>query len=198
VPTWLALVGAYLMGSLDFAVVVARAHGVDIHSVGSGNPGASNTLRALGKGPAAMVLLGDALKGVIAAALGTLAAGAIDPAMEPLAYACGLMAVIGHAFPVFHRFKGGKGVATGAGVMFFTVPLAALILAGVRVVVAKLIKIASVASLIVVVLALPMAWWQGTRGVALAWWSAILVLVLARHTSNIRRMISGSEKRVPT
>jgi glycerol-3-phosphate acyltransferase PlsY len=199
VPTWLALIGAYFIGSLDFAVVVARAHGVDIHSVGSGNPGASNVLRTLGRGPATMVLLGDALKGVISAAIGWLAAGAgVSPAAEPIAYAAGFVAVVGHTFPAFHRFRGGKGVATGAGVMFFTVPLAALALAGVWLVVAKLFKVASVASLTVVVLALPLAWWRGTEGVALWWWSAILVLVIIRHAPNIRRMISGSEEQVPT
>src|SRR5665811_1328428 len=115
-PTWLALLGAYIIGSLDFAVVVGQANGVDIRSVGSGNPGTSNVLRTLGRGPAAMVLVGDTLKGVIAAAVGWLAAGTGgDPALEPLAYAAGFLAVAGHAFPVFHRFKGGKGVAAAAG-----------------------------------------------------------------------------------
>ena len=84
-PTWLALIGAYLIGSLDFAFVVAQAKGVDITAVGSGNPGTSNVLRTLGRGPAAMVLIGDMLKGFIAAALGWLAAGGGDVATQPLA-----------------------------------------------------------------------------------------------------------------
>lgn len=197
-PTWLALVGAYLIGSLDFAVVVARAHGVDIHKVGSGNPGASNVLRTLGKGPAAMVFLGDALKGVIAAAIGWLAGGAGDPANQPIAFAAGFIAVLGHCFPAFHRFKGGKGVATGAGVLLFTLPLVGFILAAVWTIVAKVFKVASIASLTVVVLAVPLAFWAGTRGVALAWLGAMLVLVVVRHAPNIKRMISGSEQRVPT
>lgn len=197
-PTWLALVGAYFIGSLDFAVVVARAHGVDIHAVGSGNPGASNVLRTLGKGPAAMALLGDALKGVIAAAIGWMAVGVGDPATQPIAFAAGFMAVMGHCFPVFHKFKGGKGVATGAGVLLFTLPLVGFALAVVWAIVAKVFKVASVASLTVVVLAVPLALWQGTRGVALAWLAAMLALVVIRHAPNIRRMISGSEQRVPT
>ena len=197
-PTWLALVGAYFIGSLDFAVVVARAHGVDIHAVGSGNPGASNVLRTLGKGPAAMVLLGDALKGVIAAAVGWMAVGAGDPATQPIAFAAGFMAVMGHCFPVFHKFKGGKGVATGAGVLLFTLPLIGFVLAVVWAIVAKVFKVASVASLTVVVLAVPLAFWQGTRGVALGWLAAMLALIVIRHAPNIRRMISGSEQRVPT
>jgi acyl phosphate:glycerol-3-phosphate acyltransferase len=80
-PVWLALVGAYVIGSLDFAVVVARSRGVDIRSVGSGNPGMSNVLRTLGRGPAVMVLVGDMMKGVIAAALGYVAA---TPARRPV------------------------------------------------------------------------------------------------------------------
>ncbi|MDH4116255.1 MAG: glycerol-3-phosphate 1-O-acyltransferase PlsY [Acidimicrobiia bacterium] len=197
-PTWLALIGAYFIGSLDFAVVVARAHGVDIHSVGSGNPGASNVLRTLGRGPAAMVFLGDALKGVIAAAIGWLAGGAGDPANQPIAFAAGFLAVAGHCFPIFHRFKGGKGVATAAGVIVFTVPVVGFILAALWTLVAKVFKVASIASLVAVVATVPLAFWQGTRGAALAWLGGMLALIVVRHAPNIRRMISGSEQKVPT
>lgn len=198
-PTWLALIGAYLIGSLDFAVVVAQAKGVDIRSVGSGNPGTSNVLRTLGKGPAAMVLVGDSLKGVIAAAVGWLAAGTGgDPALEPLAYAAGFLAVAGHAFPVFHRFKGGKGVATAAGVMFFTVPLVAIVIGVVWASIAKIWKVASIASLVSLGLAIPGALLVGVRGDALIWLGAMLILIVARHRPNIQRMLSGSEERVPT
>ena len=198
-PTWLALIGAYLIGSLDFAVVVAQAKGVDIRSVGSGNPGTSNVLRTLGRGPAAMVLVGDSLKGVIAAAVGWLAAGTGgDPALEPLAYAAGFLAVAGHAFPVFHRFKGGKGVATAAGVMFFTVPLVAVVIGVVWASIAKIWKVASIASLVSLGLAIPGALLVGVRGDALIWLAAMLVLIVARHRPNIQRMLSGSEERVPT
>jgi glycerol-3-phosphate acyltransferase PlsY len=197
-PTWLALIGAYLIGSIDFAVVVAAAHGVDIHAVGSGNPGTSNVLRALGRGPAVMVFLGDALKGVIAAAIGWLAAGAGDPALQPVAFAAGFLAVVGHCFPILHRFKGGKGVATAAGMLTFTVPLVALILAIVWAVVARVFKVASIASLTVVVVSFPLVYWQGTRGWGLFWMVAMLGLIVVRHLPNIRRMIGGSEQRVPT
>jgi glycerol-3-phosphate acyltransferase PlsY len=197
-PTWLALVGAYLIGSLDFAVVVGRAHGVDIHSVGSGNPGTSNVLRTLGKGPAIMVLLGDALKGVIAAAIGWLAVGVGDPGNEPIAMAAGFLAVLGHCFPIMHKFKGGKGVATSAGVLVFTLPVVALIVAVAWAVIAKVFKVASIASLVAVAITIPLALWQGTSGAALAWLAAIVILVVIRHAPNIRRMISGSEQRVPT
>ncbi len=196
-PVWLALVGAYIVGSVDFAVVVARSRGVDIHTVGSGNPGTSNVLRTLGKGPAAMVLLGDMMKGVIAAAFGWVAAGG-QPVDQPIAYLAGLCAVIGHAYPVFHGFKGGKGVATGGGVILFTVPQVGLILVAAWVIVAKVFKVASVASLVTVFGSLPLAYAFGARGWSLFWIGAILVLIVWRHRPNIQRMIHGSEEKVPT
>lgn len=197
-PTWLAIVGAYLIGSLDFAVVVARAHGVDIHKVGSGNPGTSNVLRTLGRGPAVMVFLGDTLKGVIAAAIGWMAVGAGNPANEPVAFAAGFMVVVGHCFPIMHRFKGGKGVATGAGVVLFTQPIVAALLALGWVLMARVFKVASIASLVAVLAAIPLALWQGTNGAALAWLAATIALIVLRHAPNIKRMIRGSEQRVPT
>ena len=194
----LAVVGSYLLGSVDFAVIVARSRGVDIHQVGSGNPGASNVLRTLGRGPAAMVLVGDALKGVMAAMIGWIAAGDEILPNSSVALAAGLAAVLGHCYPLYHRFRGGKGVATTAGVLTFVVPVAALVLAAVWVVVVRLTRVASIGSLTVVALAVPLAWWRGLRPPAVWWLVAILALVVFRHRGNIRRMISGSERKVPT
>lgn len=198
-PIWLALVGSYLIGSLDFAVVISKAHGVDIHAVGSGNPGTSNVLRTLGRGPAAMVFLGDALKGVIAAAIGMLAAqdGGLD-VLAPMAFLCGLVAVTGHCFPVYHRFRGGKGVATGAGVILFTLPEVALILGALWILLARLLKVASIASLVGVLLAIPLALWRGVQGWSLLLLGLMLALIVWRHSPNIRRMIAGGEEKVPT
>lgn len=193
----MALVASYVIGSVDFAVIVARARGVDIRAVGSGNPGTSNVLRTLGRGPAVMVLAGDMAKGLLAAAFGWIAAGG-QPFDQPVAYLAGLLAVIGHIFPLFHRFKGGKGVATAGGVMLFTVPVAALILAAAWVVVAKLFKVAAIASLVAVAGALPLAYLFGAEGWSLVWLGAMLVLIVWRHRPNIQRMLSGSESRVPT
>jgi glycerol-3-phosphate acyltransferase PlsY len=191
----LALVLAYLIGSVDFAVVIARMHGVNIHEVGSGNPGASNVMRTLGRGPAVMVFVGDALKGVIAAAIGTLLTRATSP-ISPWAFAAGLAAVLGHCYPVYHRFRGGKGVATGGGVVFFTVPLAGLILTVVWVTVARLTRVASIASLAVLVTTIPLALWQGVRGTALVLLGSMLALVLYRHRGNISRILGRSEQKV--
>jgi len=196
-PTWLALVASYLIGSLDFAVVVSRAHGVDITQTGSGNPGASNVLRTLGKGPAAMVFVGDALKGVIAAALGWWAGGGGDFMSQPIGYAAAFLAVAGHCYPVFHKFRGGRGVATAGGSLLFLLPLLAFPLAALWFLVVKLTKVASIASLTVVVSTIPAAYWMGVRGHSLAWLALTLALIVWRHRPNIVRMISGSEQKVP-
>jgi len=193
----LALVAAYVVGSIDFAVIVGRMHGVDIHDVGSGNPGASNVLRSIGKLPAAMVLLGDTMKGVVAAAMGMIAGGVVDFQSE-WAFLAGLFAVIGHCYPVFHRFKGGKGVATGLGTLFYTVPLVAAIVVVSWMILLKLTKTASISSLIVVGASIPLAIWQGVSGMSLVWLLATVVLVVWRHKANIQRVFTGSEQKVPT
>jgi glycerol-3-phosphate acyltransferase PlsY len=193
----LGLVAAYLVGSIDFAVIVARMHGVDIHQAGSGNPGTSNVLRTLGRVPAAMVFAGDTLKGTIGAAMGMVAAGVSDPGVH-WAFLAGLAAVIGHCYPVFHRFKGGKGVATGGGVLLFTVPLAAVIEISIWGLVAWATKTASIGSMVIVVITIPMLLWQGVRGLSLVWAALMIALVVWRHRGNIRRMVSGSEEKIPT
>lgn len=194
----LALVAAYIVGSIDFAVIVARMHGVDIRSVGSGNPGASNVIRSIGKVPGALVLLGDTMKGVVGAAMGAVAAA---PPFDPLskwAFLAGLVAVVGHCYPIFHKFKGGKGVATGLGVLFFTIPLVALIIVATWVVLVKLTKTASISSLIVVFGTIPLAIWQGVTGMSLVWLLTTVVLIVWRHRGNIQRVLQGSEQKVQT
>jgi len=191
----IALVAAYVVGSIDFAVVVARMHGVDIHEVGSGNPGASNVLRSIGRLPAAMVLIGDTLKGVIGAAMGMIAGGSVDFQVE-WAFLAGFFAVVGHCYPVFHRFRGGKGVATGLGVLLFTVPIVGVIVVAGWAVLVKLTKTASISSLIAVAASIPLAIWQGVEGMSLVWLLATVVLVVWRHRANIQRVFRGSEQKV--
>lgn len=192
-----ALVAAYVVGSIDFAVIVARMHGVDIHKVGSGNPGASNVLRSIGRLPAAMVLVGDTLKGVIGAAMGMIAAGSVDFQVE-WAFLAGFAAVVGHCYPVFHRFRGGKGVATGLGVLLFTVPIVGVIVVAGWLILVKLTKTASISSLIAVAASVPLAIWQGVQGMSLVWLLATVVLVVWRHRANIQRVFRGSEQKVQT
>lgn len=193
----LALVAAYVVGSIDFAVIVARMHGVDIRAVGSGNPGASNVLRTLGRFPAAMVFLGDMMKGVVGAAMGMVASGVADPQVH-WAFAAGLAAVIGHCYPVFHKFRGGKGVATASGVVLFTLPLVALINGVVWAVLVRLTKTASISSLVVMAATIPLALWRGIDLNALVWLLVMIGLIVWRHKANIQRMVRGDEQKVPT
>ena len=189
------MAAAYVVGSIDFAVVVGRINGVDIRSVGSGNPGASNVLRTIGRLPAAMVMVGDTLKGVIGAAMGMIASGVSDPVVH-WAFLCGLLAVIGHCYPVFHRFRGGKGVATGLGVLLFTVPLTAVVALALWGLLVWLTKTASIASLIVMVAAVPLAVVQGVEGLALLWLATMVILIVWRHRGNIARVMAGEEQKV--
>lgn len=193
----LAIVAAYLVGSIDFAVIVGRMYGVDIHQEGSGNPGMSNVLRTMGRVPAAMVFIGDTLKGTIGAAMGWVASGSPDPAVH-WAFLAGLAAVVGHCYPIFHRFKGGKGVATGGGVLLFTVPVVAVIEIATWFLIFWLTKTASIGSMVIVVITVPLLIWQGVTGLSLVWVALIIALVVWRHRGNIKRMVSGSEKKVPT
>ncbi len=194
---FIAVLAAYLIGSINFAVVVGRMNGVNIDEAGSGNPGVSNVLRTMGKGPAAVVYVADTVKGIIGAAMGMVATGSIDPKIH-WAFLCGLAAVVGHCYPIFHKFRGGKGIATAGGVFVFTVPLEALILTVVWIVSVKLTKTASIGSLLVMILTIPLALWQGVEGMSLVWIGLMLVLVLWRHRGNISRMIRGNEQKVTT
>ncbi|MDF1595879.1 MAG: glycerol-3-phosphate 1-O-acyltransferase PlsY [Acidimicrobiia bacterium] len=189
-PIVAAMLAAYVIGSLDFAVVVARARGVDIYEVGSGNPGTSNVLRTMGKGAAAATMMGDVLKGVIAAAIGFSAAGGWGAA------AAGFFAVVGHCFPLFHQFKGGKGVATAAGVLLWIVPRSALVLIAVWAIIVAVTRVASIGSLSVLVLAIPFAWYEGVEWPGLLWLLAAVSLVAYRHKGNIGRLFGSGERKV--
>jgi glycerol-3-phosphate acyltransferase PlsY len=187
-----ALALALLIGSLDFAVIVARFRGQDIYSMGSGNPGASNVLRSMGKTAGALVLLGDLAKGLVAAAVGATLGGS-----HSLASAAGLAAVVGHCYPVFHRFRGGKGAATFAGMLLWVAPWAGVGMALVFANVVAVTRIASVGSIVGAALAAPLAvWLDGMRGWALVWMLAALVLVMYRHRANIIRLLGGAERKV--
>ena len=186
----LAVVVAYLLGSVSFGVLVARSQSIDIHTVGSGNTGTSNVMRVLGKKLGALVLVGDAGKGVLAAALGVVT---VDPAFG---YVTLFAAVVGHAFPIFHRFRGGKSVATALGGFVVLAPVVGVTLTVIWAVILIVWKTASVGSIIVMVLAVPLLALAGRRGSDLVWSAAIVVFVLIRHSGNIRRLVKRSERKV--
>ncbi|MEN8235228.1 MAG: glycerol-3-phosphate acyltransferase [Actinomycetota bacterium] len=189
---------AYLVGSVGFGVIVPRLSGVDIYSTGSGNPGVSNVYRSLGKGPAALVLLGDGGKGAVGAAIGAVWANIVTSTAtaETLAVACAFMAVVGHIVPVWHRFRGGRGVATALGAMIYLAPLPGLVLAVGWLVVTVVFKVASIASLTAMALYVPGLALAGYRGWALVWAAGIVLVVVVRHLPNIQRLVAGSERRV--
>lgn len=184
------VVVGYLIGSIDFGVIVPRILGVDIYSAGSGNPGASNVLRSLGRGIAAVVVLGDIAKGTGAAALGALSGG------DAVGFATGGAAVVGHCFPLWHRFRGGKGVAAASGMTLWLEPMLGLGMIVVWAVLTAVTRRASIASLVLVVAYVPALSLLGQRAWALLWAAAVAVLILVRHHANIRRLLSGAEHTV--
>lgn len=183
-----AVVLAYLLGSLDFGVMVPRVFGVDIYAVGSGNPGTSNVFRTMGKKAAGLVLVGDALKGVVAVAVASLWLG------DTTGAAAGFAAVVGHIFPAWHRFKGGKGVATAIGAVLWLVPVVGIVLGAAWLAVVLITKTASLASLGVMVAYVPGFALAGRRGSELWWAAATAALVVFRHRGNIARIVTGDER----
>lgn len=179
----------YLLGTIPSAIWVARSYGVDIYEVGSGNPGASNVYRVIGKKAAALVFVVDALKGVIPAALGRwIPGGAVTFGLLG-----GAAAVVGHTWPVFRRFKGGRGVATGAGVLAVCYPLLLLVALALFATVVTITRKPSVGSLAAIgtVLVGLMVIRPGVPEVVLT--LGLVVIVLARHTENIKRLLKGEE-----
>jgi glycerol-3-phosphate acyltransferase PlsY len=185
-----ALVASYLIGSLSFAILIAASRGVDIRSQGSGNPGSSNVLRVLGKQTAILVLLGDGLKGAAAAWLGTVVIG------PEFGYVTLFAAIVGHTFPVWHGFKGGKSVATTIGGFIFLAPAVGLVLGMMWIAIVAIWKTASIASIAVMILAVPAMWFVGRSTGELVWTGVIAIFVLVRHSSNIKRILRSNEQKV--
>lgn len=193
------IIGAYLLGSIPTSVWLGRAlKGIDLREHGSGNAGATNAFRVLGKPIGTVVLILDMLKGFLAVNL-ILLQHEIDPGSEGwmlLKIGLGLMAVVGHIFPVFAGFRGGKGVATIAGVALAIHPFAALAAMGIYLLVFMLTRISALGSLIAV-LTYPVWIILVFRSEYLAiriFSLAVVVLILITHRSNILRLIRGEEK----
>lgn len=189
----LGLLGAYLVGSIPFGIIVGKGiFGVDPRTVGSGNIGAANSLRALGRGGALLVLAGDILKGV----LPTLLASHLLPNGHWGIAAAGLATILGHNWSVFLGFRGGKGVATGLGVLVVLSWPATAVFAVVWLATVAATRYASLGSILanaaipvsLVVMRAPP--WYTAYGVV------ALVLVLWRHAGNLRRLLAGTELRV--
>jgi glycerol-3-phosphate acyltransferase PlsY len=193
----------YLLGSCPNGFLVSRAHGVDIRQHGSGNIGATNVLRVLGKKWGYLVFALDALKGFLAVRLGFAVALAFTPGTmqrELVGIAGGLACILGHAFPVWLRFRGGKGVATSAGVLLGLMPIAVISVFAVWLLLFQVTRYVSVAS-IGAALALPAFVILYLRlkmlsGASLLPFSILIAgVVIWRHRSNIQRLFHGKEQR---
>jgi len=184
--------GGYFIGTFPSAIMVAKANGIDITAVGSGNPGASNVARALGMRKGAYVYGLDAVKGAVATGLGLAIFG------NAAAFWCAAAAVIGHVYPITRRFAGGKGVATASGAMLVVHPFISLGLLFLWAVLSKTTKKASVSSLIITFLLPVCIAAAGAPGWEVGATVGIGVLVVIRHIPNLRRLRSGLEPSLPS
>lgn len=192
-------VSAYLLGSLPTGFLIGKARGVDIRTIGSGNIGATNTFRALGIPAGIFVLVVDGLKGYAACAWlaeGIAKMTASDATLEHLRIAAGLAALLGHNYTCWLKFKGGKGIATSAGVLAALVPLALVIGLGVWIIVFTASRYVSLAS-ILAALSLPLAAWLTRSSLTLVVVTAAMAaLAIYKHRGNIQRLANGTESRL--
>ena len=193
---------AYLLGSIPTGFLVAKARGVDIRTVGSGNIGATNVFRILGKAAGVFVLLADAAKGWVAVFVAARLvsrwfwpeAGA--QAQEWFRLCAGVAAILGHNYTCWLHFKGGKGIATSAGVLVALVPVPLLIILGVWIVVFAFSRYVSLAS-ISASFVLPFAAWAVGKSLTIILVTAALaVLAIYKHKANIKRLLNGTENRI--
>jgi acyl-phosphate glycerol 3-phosphate acyltransferase len=191
-----AVIAAYLIGSLSFAVIVSKYYGMDDpRTYGSGNPGATNVLRSGKKKAAALTLLGDALKGLVAVVLARYLQDALNLSDITIA-AVAVAALVGHMWPLFFGFKGGKGVATALGVLLALSPATALVCAAIWLVMAFGFKVSSLAALAATVASPLVAFWLMPYP-SWAWATVVIaVLVLYRHKSNIQNLLQGKEGKI--
>ncbi|WP_028544235.1 glycerol-3-phosphate 1-O-acyltransferase PlsY [Paenibacillus taiwanensis] len=188
----IAILGSYLLGSISFSVLIAKwLRGIDIRHHGSGNAGATNTLRILGKGPAIGVLLLDALKGIVAVLIGHMVSDA-----SWVAVACGIAAIVGHNWPVFFRFRGGKGIATTIGVLAMLAFFPALIAGIVAIAMIIWKRYVSLGSLIFTGLT-PVFILLFRMDISIFVGSLLLcVFAFYRHRTNIIKLVKGTENRL--
>ena len=198
---------AYLLGSINTAVMVTRIvtkGKKDIRQLGSGNAGFTNVLRSVGKVPAIITIVSDALKCVIAVILGGIVFSFIGTESQVLSnefvncgkYIAGIFCIIGHSYPVYFHFKGGKGVATGLGVLVFLMPKVAGTVFLVWLVLVLLTRYVSLGSIVAAILT-PVAAWYYSYPVAYTILGAIAgFFVVLRHKENIGRLLSGTESKI--
>lgn len=189
----MAIIISYLLGSVSFSFLLGKlTKGIDIRDHGSGNAGATNTLRVLGKGPAILVLVLDVAKGIAAVWIGKWLGG--DSQWVPAL--CGVAAIVGHNWPVFFRFRGGKGIATAIGVLATLCLLPALYAGIIAIMCIVITRYVSLGSLIFVFLT-PMFLFILLYPWPIFWCSLVIcILAFWRHRTNIRKLIRGEENKL--
>ncbi len=186
----LLFITSFILGSIPFGIIVAKAKGVDLKKIGSGNIGATNVLRSLGKWPAVLTLLGDVLKGTAAVAIGRYFG--VGPVYEGLV---GFSAILGHNFSIFLGFRGGKGVATSLGVLSIYSPQTALFTFIIWAVVVMFTKYSSLGAIVSFgLLPISILLFDGKGKLFTA--ILITILIFLRHRDNIQRLIKGTERRI--
>lgn len=190
----IAVIISYLLGSVSFSIVIARlVKGIDIRQHGSGNAGATNTLRVLGKGPGIAVFALDIAKGIAAVLIG-YALGGDHEGWTPVL--CGFAAIVGHNWPVWFRFKGGKGIATTVGVVATLAFVPALIAGVIAIIIIAVTRYVSVGSLVfAAMLPCGIAIMSGAGPLL---WTSLLICVFAfvRHRSNLVKLVQGKENKI--
>ena len=191
VSLWLVPLG-YLSGSIPFGLLIAKASkGVDVRGIGSGNIGATNVLRAAGKGAAALTLALDMLKGWAPVALGRIL-GVSDAQVAGVA----LAAFLGHLYPVFLGFRGGKGVAIFLGVLLALLPKVAFLVVGVWLLIAAVFRYSSLAALVAAAASPLLVWLLDGRRDFVVVAVVLSGFILIRHRENMRRLLAGDERRI--
>ena len=193
---------AYLLGSISFSVIISKKMaGFDVREKGSGNAGSTNVLRTVGKKAAVLTLICDVLKGVVAVLIATLVGKIwkeLDGAL--LVQLAGIFVIIGHTFPIFFKFKGGKGVATSLGVLLITnwqIGLICLVFALVLMALTQMVSVGSIgAAILYPVLTLFISQNYIVPGTYIISSIIIAILVVFNHRSNVKRLLSGTENRI--
>jgi len=192
------LLGGYLIGSIPFGYLMGRVNkGVDVRKVGSGNIGTTNVLRTLGWVPGSVVFLGDFGKGLIAVSIGHAFASLTGLDSSLVKSLTGFSSILGHNWPIFLKFKGGKGVATSAGVFVALTPMPFVLSGLTMIAVVALTRYVSVGSISAAV-GLPIfIWiWPGKSVFYLLFSTLIAVMIIIRHRSNLKRLWQGTENRL--
>ena len=190
------IITAYLLGNISTSYIVAkRLAGVDIRTQGSGNAGSTNVLRTLGKKAGALTFIGDVLKGLIAVLIARLIAYGVNLDDTTCAYIAVVAVVLGHNYPVFLGFKGGKGVATSLGSMLGMNPLVALLCLGFFIIIVAITKYVSLGSILGIGLSpVIMMINHNTKGVLVTLFLTISVAIT--HKENIKRLLNGTERKL--